>query len=382
LMGEMGLDAYRFSISWPRVIPKGIGDTNSAGLDFYDRLIDELLKFNIKPFVTLFHGDYPQALQDEGGWANPDSVKWYADYVDMVTRSFGNRVKHWITHNQPGGFAMAGYFYGQHPPGLVDMPTAYKVAHHLLLSHGAAVPVIHENVEEAQVGITLYLTVSEPASDSEDDQKAALRNDGFVNRWFLDPIFKGQYPADMVEALGENLQGIDLDSVKDASEPIDFLGVNYYSRERVTWRPDLLPLQYLPAPLGNVPTTASGWEIYPQGLTKLLLRVQQDYRPKAVYITENGAAFDDPPSNGVIVDDMPREEFLQDHLAAVETAIGQGVPLKGYFVWSLLDNFEWAEGYSKRFGIYSVNYENQARIPKRSAQYYKRKIATEKARAM
>ncbi len=382
IMSETGLDGYRFSISWPRVIPKGKGDVNPLGLDFYDRLVDELLKSNIKPFVTLFHWDYPQALQDEGGWANPDSVKWFADYVDVVTRRLGNRVKNWITHNEPWVYSMIGHFYGQHAPGIMDIPIAYKTAHHLLLAHGEAMPIIRENSEDCHAGITLYTLYAEPATDSENDKKAALRHDGFINRWFLDPIFKGQYPADMVEALGENLKDINLDAIKDASEPIDFLGMNYYTRNKVTWMPELLPLQYLPAPLGNVETTAMGWEIYPEGLTKLLVRIHQEYHPKAIYITENGAAFDDPPSGGLIVDDPLREDYLIDHFAAAESAIDQGVPLKGFFVWSLMDNFEWAEGFSKRFGLYYVNYENQARIPKRSAQYYKRKIATEKARAI
>ena len=370
LMAQLGLGAYRLSVSWPRVIPAGIGATNEAGLDFYDSLIDELLRYGIQPYVTIYHWDLPQALQDKGGWANPDSPKWFADYTDTITRALGDRVKGWITFNEPWCVSILSNLIGAHAPGLRDAPTAYRVAHQLNLSHGQAVGVIRQNCPTADVGITLNLWPIVPASDSEVDVEAARMIDGMQNRWFLDPLFKGSYPTEVAEYLGDAIQSIDLDEVKSAAVPIDFLGINYYNRMVISASgPAALP--------EDAEYTAMGWEVYPQGLTDLLVRVYRDYAPKALYVTENGAAYDDPVPSPTddIVEDPQRVAYLESHLNACDQAIIQGVPLKGYFVWSLMDNFEWAEGYSKRFGIVYVDYETQKRTLKRSARFYQEMIA-------
>jgi beta-glucosidase len=372
MMADLGVQAYRFSVAWPRVIPAGTGRINEQGLDFYDRLVDELLRNGIQPYLTLYHWDFPQALQEKGGWANPDSVAWFTEYTEVMTRALGDRVRGWITHNEPWCISILSNLIGEHAPGLHDAPTAYRVAHHLNLSHGAAMNVIRQNCPGVPAGITLNLTTAYPATDSEADQQAAHFFDGHFNRWFLDPVFKGTYPADMVEMLGSTLDGIDLDEVKSAAVPMDFLGINYYTRSVISATGE----QVRPA---DSEYTAMDWEIYPDGLTELLVRVARDYSPKAIYITENGAAFDDPAPVDGVVDDPKRVEYLQGHFQAAEKAIIQGVPLKGYFVWSLMDNFEWAHGYSKRFGIVYVDYATQKRTPKRSARFYQELIAREPA---
>jgi len=374
LMRELGVKGYRFSMAWSRVLPTGTGTSNPKGLDFYDRLVDEILAAGITPFATLYHWDLPQVLQDRGGWTNPESVKWFAEYTDLITRHLGDRVKNWATHNEPFVIAFVGNYYGAHAPGIKDLPTSLHVAHHLLLSHGAAVPVIRQNVPDARVGIVPNLYAVDPASDSEADRLAAQYYDAFQNRWFLDPLFKGHYPADLVERLGDNLAGIDLASVSQAAVPIDFLGINYYSRNVLSWDESNPALPFRHKNPAGAPVTAMDWEVYPEGLYRTLVRVHQEYAPKAIYITENGAAYNDPtPTNGV-VSDPERTEYLKQHFKAAENAIDQGVPLKGYFVWSFLDNFEWAEGYNKRFGIVYVDYATQQRTPKQSARFYQQMI--------
>ncbi len=375
LMRDLGLDAYRFSISWPRVIPAGTGATNPAGLDFYDRLVDSLLEVNITPYATVYHWDLPQKLQDRGGWANPDSPKWFADYTRLMGERLGDRLKHWITHNEPWVVAFVGNLQGRHAPGLKDWKTALSVAHHLLISHGEAVNVLRETVPDSIVGITLNLNPIYPASDSEEDKQAARRFDGHHNRWFLDPIFHGAYPADTVELLHEKLSHIDLNEVRAAKVDIDFLGINNYFRSVVANVPMNPPVYVEEVKPEGAVYTAMNWEVYPPGLTKLLLRVHEDYAPKAIYITENGSAWDDPePENGIIHDPQ-RVSYLESHLAAVDDAIVAGAPVKGYFVWSLMDNFEWGYGYSKRFGIIYVDYATQERILKASGKYYRDHIA-------
>lgn len=376
LMAELGLDAYRFSIAWARVLPQGTGATNPAGLDFYDRLVDELLAADITPFVTLYHWDLPQALQDQGGWCNPDSAEWFVEYARLMSERLGDRVKHWTTFNEPFVSAFIGHWVGEHAPGIQDLPTALCAAHHHLLAHGAAMDVLRQQVPDGQAGIVLDVSPAEPATNSPNDQRAARLSDGYKQRWFLDPLFKGHYPADMVEAFGPALDEIDLDAVQAANVPLDFLGINYYTRTVVGWDANNPPLYGRPVkPAGQY--TAMGWEVYPQGLTNILVRIQRDYAPPAVYITENGASFPDERHNGT-VDDPARLAFLQDHIQAVGRALEQGVPLKGYFVWSLLDNFEWAYGYSKRFGIVYIDYETLERIPKASARWYQKFLQGEK----
>lgn len=378
LMAELGLQAYRFSISWPRVIPQGTGATNPAGLDFYDRLVDELLAHHIEPFATLYHWDLPQALQDRGGWENPDSIGWFCDYAALMTQRLGDRVRHWITQNEPWVVAFLGHYFGRHAPGKRDLAAACRVAHNVLLSHGAAAPLIRQHVPQARVGITLDLIDIQPASSSPEDVAAAQREDGFRNRWFLDPVFRGRYPDDIVGRLGTALEGIDLTSVSQAAVPLDFLGINYYSRNVVAASPYGL-LNTQPVPMNGRPHTSMGWEVYPEGLYHVLVRVTHEYGPPALYVTENGAAFDDPPPVDGVVEDPQRQAYLEAHCQACEQAIAQGVPLKGYFAWSLMDNFEWAEGYRMRFGLVYVDFATLERIPKRSALYYRDLIAAHRA---
>lgn len=378
LMQGLGLDAYRFSVAWARILPEGTGAVNPAGLDFYDRLVDSLLQAKIRPFLTLYHWDLPQALQDRGGWANPDSVKWYADYTAILTERLGDRVKDWITINEPWVVAFLGNLMGIHAPGIKDPVTAYKVAHHVLLAHGAAVPVVREKVADAKVGITLDLAYFQPASDSEEDVAAAYREDGFKNRWFLDPVFKGHYPADMVEFLAPHLEGLDLESISAAAVETDFIGINYYTRNVIAASEDgFLKSRTVPADPDNI--TDIGWDIYPDGLRDLLVRVKDEYGDPVIYVTENGSAYDDPDPVDGLVEDPKRQAYLAAHVDAVKQAIARGARVNGYFVWSLLDNFEWAEGYAKRFGVVHINYDTFERTHKSSALYYKERIAQEKA---
>jgi len=378
LMAQLGLKGYRLSISWPRVLPEGKGQVNPAGLDAYSRLVDGLLAQSIQPFVTLYHWDLPQALQDEGGWANRDSAHWFQEYADVVSQWLGDRVSGWITHNEPWVIAFLGYYMGVHAPGIQDLPAAIQVSHHLLLSHGLAVPVLRSNsAQGTQVGITLNLSPVHAATESEADQAAARRQDGYLNRWFLGPLFKGDYPEDMLELLERHSAAaptVESGDMEAIGVPIDFLGVNYYSRGVVRADPEGGPLQATGVRPEGSEYTEMDWEIYPAGLYELLTHLHNEYDGPAMYITENGAAFADELVDDA-VEDPRRVAYLRDHFAAAWQAIEEGVDLRGYFVWSLMDNFEWALGYSKRFGIVYVDYEMQRRIPKRSALWYKDVIA-------
>lgn len=376
LMADLGIKAYRLSIGWPRILPKGLGAINKAGLDFYDRLVDELLGAGIEPYVTLYHWDLPQALQEGGGWSNRDSINWFKEYVRIVVERLGDRVKYWITHNEPWVVAYVGHAEGRHAPGIKDFSVANQVAHNLLVSHGEAVSTIRETGgKSAKVGISLNLSPAYPASDLEKDQAAARRYDGWINRWFLDAIFQGHYPEDMLRIY--NRKGVAPDiytrDLEIINMDIDFVGLNYYSRTVVkadfeTQHP--LNLDILTPNAGDV--TATGWEIYPEGLYELLLRLHQDYEVPSIYITENGAATsNERPEESGLVRDTTRISYLRRHLKQAHRAIEEGVPLGGYFVWSLMDNFEWEEGYCKAFGLIHVDYETQARLPKESAKWYK-----------
>lgn len=373
LMSDLGVNAYRFSTSWPRVLPEGVGRVNEQGIEFYDQLVDALLEAGVTPHVTLYHWDLPQALQDKGGWENPDSVKWFADYADLVSRALGNRVKNWITHNEPFVVSMVGNLMGRHAPGKKDPVAAYTVAHHVLLSHGAAVPIIRQNSEGAEVGITLDQTYSFPRSDSHEDRMAARTFAAFHNDWFLDPVFRGAYPADLVQRLEPHgiFANIDLDAIKAAQVPIDFLGINYYSRNVIHADTNETYFGIGYSQTEGAEHTAMGWEVYPDGLLHTLLHLHNSYNPSKIFITENGCAYDDPEPNNGVVNDPKRKEYYRLHLEAVNKAIELGVPVEGYFAWSFMDNFEWAEGYAKRFGIYHVDFETQIRTPKASALFYK-----------
>jgi beta-glucosidase len=374
LMRWLGLGAYRFSIAWPRVIPGGRGSVNPRGLDFYERLVDALLAANIVPFPTLYHWDLPQVLQDNGGWAARDTAYAFAEYADVVSRRLGDRVRHWFTHNEPWCTAMHGHVHGVHAPGQRDWLLGLYAAHHVLLSHGLAVPVLRQNVPEAEVGIVLNLTYCEPASDSAQDHDACRKKDGTYNRWYLDPVHGRGYPADVVadHVARGTLSDEQLPFVRDGdlqtiAVETDMLGVNYYTRELVTVDASAAPVAAQP----RHEVTDIGWEVYAQGLHALLLRLRNDYQAKRMYITENGAAYHMPPDAEGRVRDIERKRYLHAHLNAVLEAYRAGVPMAGYFVWSLLDNFEWAEGYTQRFGIVWVDYETQERIPKDSAHWYR-----------
>jgi beta-glucosidase len=385
LMKDLGLHAYRFSISWPRVIPHGQGAANAAGLDFYSRMVDELLAQGIEPYATLFHWDLPQALQDLGGWAERATADAFVEYADVVSRRLGDRVKNWITHNEPWCISVLSHAIGKHAPGLHDWPTALAVAHHVLLSHGRAVPVLRRNSPGAAVGITLNFEPAVPASPSAADRDAARQSDGSFNRWFLDPVFGRGYPGDIVADYVHDRRlpsaeppWVRLGDLEAIAEPLDFLGVNYYTRKvaRSTAVPEernAVPNVFL-APESE--RTTMGWEVCPEEFYRLLCRIHFEYRPARMYVTENGAAFIDTVSPEGRVHDDRRVAYLRHHFGAARDAIAAGVPLAGYFVWSFLDNFEWERGYTQRFGIVRVDYGTQKRTLKDSALYLKDVIAS------
>ncbi len=369
LMADMGLDAYRFSISWPRVLPTGEGHIDRKGLDFYERLVDALLEAGISPYVTLYHWDLPSALQRLGGWAARDTVYRFRDYAAVVAGALSDRVQHWITHNEPWVVAFLGNATGIHAPGWKDPGLALQVAHHVLLSHGLTVPVLRDaGDQDTKVGITLNYSPAYPATDRPEDVAAARRHDGQANRWFTDPVFAKGYPADMWDLYGYAVPRVAEGDMDIIGVPIDFLGVNYYTRAVVRHKAGT-PLDYETVrPDGEY--TAMDWEVFPQALTDLLVRLHRDYAPAALYITENGCAYEDVIATDGHIHDDQRVAYYRSHLAACHRAIQMGVPLKGYFAWSLLDNFEWAFGYSRRFGIVHVDFETQERVLKDSARYY------------
>jgi beta-glucosidase len=383
LMADLGLDTYRFSVAWPRVRPDG-GAVNPAGVDFYSRLVDELLEHGISPWVTLYHWDLPQTLEDAGGWTNRDTASRFAEYVATVYDALGDRVPTWTTFNEPWCSAFLGYAAGAHAPGRSEPRAAVAAIHHLLLAHGLGIEVLRAAGAE-RVGITLNLTPCSAAHpDDPADADVLRRIDGLYNRVFLDPIFRGEYPADVAEdlapfGLGDHVRDGDLALI---GAPIDVLGVNYYSTAHVEAQPPTPgeeDLQALPWAVGvdvvrnvsrGLPRTAMGWEIEPDGLRRLLVRLHTEYPGTPLVITENGSAWDDAVSPDGTVDDRERVEYLRTHLAAAHAAIDEGVDLRGYLAWSLLDNFEWAYGYYKRFGIVRVDYDTQLRTPKSSAKVY------------
>ena len=364
LMRSLELQAYRFSIAWPRVIPSGVGAVNQKGLDFYDRLVDGLLEAGIQPWATLYHWDLPQALGDEGGLKNRQVADAFEAYTAAVTERLGDRVKHWITINEPFVAGFLGYWFGMHAPGETSRAGGLAAAHNLLRMHGKAVGVVRDTVPDGEVGITLNLTSVYTLGDSEADEDEVRKHDGLANRWFLDPVFKGSYPEDKVEEFGDDMPEIESGDLALMSPDIDFLGVNYYTPNYVKAGTQGGPFGD-PSIAPDYERTAMGWLVEPRGLKDMLVRVHQDYAPSEIYITENGAAFDDGR-----VHDPRRVAYFHDHLGAAHDAIQEGVPLKGYFAWSLLDNFEWAEGYAKRFGIVYVDYSTQKRTPKDSARWY------------
>ena len=369
LMKWLGLDVYRFSIAWPRVQPSGEGAWNEAGFDFYDRLIDELLAAGIAPHATLYHWDLPAALHDRiGGWQSREIVPLFAAYAAEVARRFGSRLASIATLNEPWCVATLGYETAQFAPGLTSRATAAQVSHHLMMAHGAAI-VAMRAVTTTQLGIVLNHTPSFPAEPNEADRRAARIDDGLNVRWYMDPIFRGQYPADVIEHLGADAPFIEVQDLVLIQQPLDFLGVNFYTRSFIsTQSPAVL------AP-GKQGFTDMGWEIYPKALTQHLVRITREYLPPPIFITENGMANADTVKDGR-VPDVERIDYLSGHLEALASAIELGVDVRGYFYWSLLDNFEWNSGYTKRFGLFHVDYATQQRLAKDSAHWYRQFIGT------
>ncbi len=400
-MRDLGLDSYRFSTSWARVVPGG-REVNAQGLDFYSRLVDELLENGILPWLTLYHWDLPQALEERGGWTNRETAYKFVEYAEVVYNKLGDRVQHWTTFNEPLCSSLIGYAAGEHAPGRQEPKAALAAVHHQHLAHGLAVQRLRA-LGAQELGITLNLTNAVPNDPSDPvDQEAARRIDALWNRMYLDPLLKGSYPEDLLEdvsdyGLAELIQPGDLETIH---QPLNFLGVNHYHDDNVSGHklPHDQPVavvptdsaksspfvgsEYVTFPARDLPRTAMGWEVNPQGLRVLLNRLHRDYETlPALYITENGAAYTDVVSEEGSIEDHERSEYVLDHLDEVAHAIEDGVDVRGYFVWSLLDNFEWAWGYNKRFGIIYVDYQTQERIIKNSGRAYASLIAANRTMA-
>jgi len=378
LMADLGLKAYRFSIAWPRIFPNGRGAINQAGLDFYRRLVDRLLAHGIVPYATLYHWDLPVALEEAGGWPSRDTAYAFAEYAGSVAAALGDTIRHWITINEPWCVSMLGYQLGEHAPGRRDMSAALAAAHHTLLAHGMGAQAIRAVAPDAEVSIALNFEAVVPLSNTSVDRNAARFRDGYFNRWFLDPVCGHGYPGDMVadySTAGYLPRGMyfvrpgDLDTI---ATPVDFFALNYYTRVVVT--AGSAPWDYRLVALER-PRTAMGWEIYPEGLYRLLLRLYSHYNLSRILISENGVSYLDPVEADGRVHDERRIAFIREHLEACYRAIQAGVPLVGYFYWSLLDNFEWAQGYHQRFGLVHVDYATQQRIPRDSFAWYREVIA-------
>ena len=388
LMADLNLSAYRFSLSWPRILPQGTGAVNERGLDFYDRLVDALLARGIRPLATLYHWDLPLALQDRGGWLVRDTAYAFADYAEVVARRLGDRVDWWITHNEPWCSAYLGYALGIHAPGLHDKQLAVEAGHHILLSHGLAVPRMRGHLSsQAQVGIAPDFYPVYAADDRPETLLAVKQADAFRNRWFLDPLFRGCYPDELFTTLGVVPPAVRDSDFSIISAPIDFLGINYYSRMLVRGRADTISIAERTGPVDSYEAikripgasyTDMGWEIFPDGLANILTRIHREYAPKALIITESGAAFDDHWDGSHDIHDQQRTDYLQRHVQTVAQVIREGVPIKGYCVWSFLDNFEWSEGYRKRFGLVYVDYPTQRRIIKDSGRWYASFVASQR----
>ncbi len=373
-MRELGLSAYRFSVSWSRVLPEGTGRVNEKGLDFYKRLVDALGESGIEPCATMFHWDLPAALEDRGGWQNREIADWFGNYAKVLFRALDGRVRMWTTLNEPWVVSDGGYLHGVLAPGHRSLFEPPLVAHNLLRAHASAVAVYRAEGRH-RIGIVVNLEPKHPASDAEDDLSAARRADAYMNRQYLDPLFLGRYPEELREIFGEawpEFPAADFDAIR---KPVDFLGINYYTRSVVRHEAKAWPVGAARVPQPGLHTEMN-WEVYPEGLAEILLWVRDRYGATPLYVTENGAAFDDPAPLEDLVEDPLRVAYLRDHLRAARRAIEKGVDLRGYFAWSLLDNFEWSEGFSKRFGLIRVDYETQKRTAKASARFYSRVIAS------
>jgi beta-glucosidase len=375
LMKSLGLTAYRFSVSWSRVLPEGRGKVNKAGLGFYERLVDALLAAGIRPMATLYHWDLPAALDDRGGWLNPDVADWFADYASVMYRALDDRIGLWATLNEPWVVTDGGYLHGALAPGHRNRFEAPIASHQLMRSHGKAVQAYRAEGRH-EIGLVVNIEPKYPASDSAADVAATARAHAYMNRQYLDPALLGSYPDELREIFGEAWPEWPAADMALIRQPLDFVGINYYTRNVTRHDEAAWPLRAAMQPQKQATYTETGWEVFPQGLTDTLLWVKQRYGDIAQYVTENGAAFFDPPvaENGRI-DDPLRVDYLRKHIGAAADALRRGVDLRGYFAWSLLDNMEWSLGYSKRFGLVHVDFATQARTPKASARYYAQVIA-------
>jgi len=376
LMKELGLTAYRFSISWSRVLPEGTGAVNPRGLAFYDRLVDQLLESGIQPLVTLYHWDLPAALDERGGWVNRDSADWFAEYARVAFRALGDRVPMWATLNEPWVVVDGGYLHGVLAPGHRNLFEAPRVAHNLLRAHGSAVQVYRAE-SKRWIGIVLNLEPKHAASDDARDLAAVRRADAYMNRQFIEPVLGRPYPPELAEIFGEAWPAIPDADLELIAQPIDFLGVNYYTRTVNRFDDTKPPVKAGPVRQPGATYTETGWEVYPEGLTETLEWVRARAGDLPLYVTENGGAFADGPAgpDGAI-DDTPRVSYYREHLRAALEAMRRGVNLRGYFAWSLLDNYEWTLGYAKRFGLVHVDFATQRRTPKSSARFYARAAAS------
>jgi beta-glucosidase len=375
LMQAINLQSYRFSISWPRILPNGTGAVNQKGLDFYSNLVDGLLAAGIKPLVTLYHWDLPQALDDLGGWPWRGIVPAFVEYADLMSRALGDRVQEWTTFNEPWVSGWVGYWEGRHAPGIHgDRDKMLRAMHHLLVAHGEALPVVRANVPDGEVGIVLNLSPHYAASASDADQAEARLGDGRLNRWFLDPIHGRGYPGDIVAHYGHSMDFIEPGDMDVIARPVDHVGVNYYSRNiiRDESAQDNLPITIVP---GDWKMEIHDWEVAPDGLFDILVRMHQDYKIAKIYVTENGSAWPDEVSPDGAVDDEQRREYFRLHITAAARAIQCGVNLAGYYAWSLFDNFEWAFGYRIRFGLIHVDFDTLKRTIKDSGKWYAGVIA-------
>jgi len=374
LMRELGMRAYRFSVAWSRIFPRGKGALNQAGMDFYERLVDALLQAEIEPLVTLFHWDLPSALDDLGGWLNPDIAGWFADYASATFRRLGDRVKKWATLNEPWVVSDGGYLHGALAPGHKNRFEAPIASRNLMRAHGAAVQA-YRAAGKHEIGLVVNIEPKYPASASEADLAATARAEAYMNHQYLDPALLGRNPEALAEIFGEAWQAWPDEDLKLARQRIDFLGVNYYTRNVTRADPASWPLRASPVRQKQATYTETTWEVFPQGLTDTLVRLKERYGSIPIYITENGAAFYDPPvaEDGRVRDPL-RVDYLRKHLLAIHDAIQRGVDVRGYMVWSLLDNLEWSLGFTKRFGIVHVNFESQVRTPKDSARFYSRVV--------
>ena len=375
LMKELGLQAYRFSVNWGRVLPEGTGQVNAKGLSFYDRLVDELLANGITPLLTLHHWDLPAALDDKGGWLNRDSADWFTEYASVMYKALDDRVKKWVTLNEPWVITDGGYLHGALAPGHRNMFETPIASHNLMRAHGRAVQAYRAEGKN-EIGLVVNIEPKYAASNSPEDQAATARADAYMNRQYLDAALKGAYPEEMTEIFGEAWPQWPQSDMDDICQPVDFIGINYYTRNVVRADENQWPLRASPVPQ-NATHTTTHWEVHPPALTDMLLWFRDRYGDIPLYITENGAAFYDPPQAGPDgIDDPLRCDYLRTHISAIGDAIRQGVDVRGYMAWSLLDNLEWSLGFSKRFGIIHVDYETQQRTPKRSAKFYSNVIAT------